>query len=190
MMNHDQETVKFIFSSLLNPGLASLTMHYTGCLLNSKFAAGAARKVLAQTFSDYASFNTIQLCRCFPAGTSPRRSRRTIWRLSAPRTGRCSPTCRPWRLWTTRATEFRPSTPLGWNYNCCWGLLNNQIRKYRYWSVRRLKASPTPPCGIFNIIISGMRGLGIQIVVLLLSCCLVLLSCQSIKRWTKTTDWQ
>ena len=43
-----------------------------------------------------------------------------------------------------------------------------------YWSVRRLKASPTPPCGIFNIIISGMRGLGIQIV---LSCLVVLLSC-------------
>ena len=37
--------VQFIFSSLLNPGLASLTMHYTGCLFNSKFAAGAARKV-------------------------------------------------------------------------------------------------------------------------------------------------
>ena len=49
-----------------------------------------------------------------------------------------------------------------------------------FWSVRRLKASPTPPCGIFNIIISGMRGLGIQIVLLLsclvLSCCLVRVS--------------
>ena len=45
MLNPDQETVQFIFSSLLNPGLASLTMHYTGCLFNSKFAAGAARKV-------------------------------------------------------------------------------------------------------------------------------------------------
>ena len=38
--------------------------------------------------------------------------------------------------------------------------------------MRRLKAVPTPPYGIFNIIISGRRGLGIQIVVL--SCCLVL----------------
>ena len=50
-----------------------------------------------------------------------------------------------------------------------------------YWSVRRLKASPTPPCGIFNIIISGRRGLGIQIVVVLLlscCCCLVLSECQ------------
>ena len=53
---------------------------------------------------------------------------------------------------------------------------------WEYWSVRRLKASPTPPCGMFNIIISGRRGLGIQIVVLF--CCLValLLPYQSIKR--------
>ena len=61
-----------------------------------------------------------------------------------------------------------------------------------FWSVRRLKASLTPPCGIFNIIISGRRGLGIQVVLLLSCCCLVvvllsscrlvLLSCQSIKR--------
>ena len=39
------------------------------------------------------------------------------------------------------------------------------------WSVRRLKASPTPPCGIFNFIFSGMRGLRIQIVLLLSCCC-------------------
>ena len=51
-----------------------------------------------------------------------------------------------------------------------------------YWSVRRLKASPTPPCGIFNIIISGMRGLGIQIV---LSCCCLVLSCCCLVRVSK-----
>ena len=37
--------------------------------------------------------------------------------------------------------------------------------------MRRLKAVPTPPCRIFNIIISGRRGLGIQIVVVLSCCC-------------------
>ena len=53
-----------------------------------------------------------------------------------------------------------------------------------YWSVRRLKASPTPPCGIFNIIFSGMRGLGIQIV-LLLSCLVVLSEYQKVNK----DDW-
>ena len=54
------------------------------------------------------------------------------------------------------------------------------------WSVRRLKASPTPPYGIFNLIISGRRGLGIQIVVL--SYCLVvalLLPCCCLVRVSK-----
>ena len=35
------------------------------------------------------------------------------------------------------------------------------ITNAKCWSVRRLKAVPTPPYGIFNIIISGRRGLGI-----------------------------
>ena len=45
MMNPEQETVQFIFNSLLSPGLASLTINYTGCLFKAKCAAGAARKV-------------------------------------------------------------------------------------------------------------------------------------------------
>ena len=48
-----------------------------------------------------------------------------------------------------------------------------------YWSVRRLEASPTLPCGIF--ILNNQRYTGHSHHFVVLSCCLVL-SCQSIRR--------
>ena len=62
-------------------------------------------------------------------------------------------------------------------------------QEFKCWSVRRLKASPTPPCGIFNINYQRQAGHSHHFVVVL--SCLVLLSCLVISEYQKVNkdDW-